>query len=66
MFDGAADAQQLVAQACMETRELLTPVLESAAGVKADLVSRGWSEVNAESVATAYVQGMLAKVFGAL
>lgn len=53
-----------VGQACMQARDLLGPVLESAEGVKADMVGRGWTEANAEGVALAYVQGMLRKVFG--
>jgi len=66
MLDGQPDPQQMVTQACMDTRELLAPVLESAEGVKADMVGRGWSAENAEAVAVSYVQGMLGKVFDAM
>ena len=55
-----------VAQACMQTRDMITPILESAEGVKADMVARGWSAANAETVATAYVQSMLTIALAAL
>ena len=53
-----------IAQACMQTKELITPILESAEGIKADMVSRGWMDVNAERVATSYVQAMLKTAIG--
>lgn len=53
-----------IAQACMQTKELITPILESAEGIKADMVSRGWTDVNAERVATSYVQAMLKTAIG--
>lgn len=53
-----------VGEACMQARDLLGPVLESAEGVKADMISRGWTPHNAEAVAVAYVQGMLRSVLG--
>lgn len=53
-----------VAQACMQTKELVTPILESAEGIKADMIGRGWSEPNAEKVATSYVQAMLKTAIG--
>ncbi|MFF2852702.1 hypothetical protein ACFVT5_41375 [Streptomyces sp. NPDC058001] len=63
--DEALDAmRQVVAQACMQTRDLITPILESAEGVKADMVTRGWSAANAEAVAAAYVQAMLKSSLG--
>lgn len=58
------DARQQIGQACMQARDLLGPVLESAEGVKADMISRGWTPPNAEAVAVAYVQGMLRSVLG--
>jgi hypothetical protein len=58
--------RQVVAQACMQTRDLIAPVLESAEGVKADMVARGWSAANAEAVATTYVQGMVTKALDAI
>lgn len=58
--------QQQVAQACMQTRDVISPILESAEGMKADMVSRGWTPVNAEAVATAYVQSMLQKALAAI
>jgi hypothetical protein len=64
--DQFGEARQQVGQACMQTRELLDPVLVSAEGVKADMIGRGWGEANAEAVATAYVQGMLKNVLGAM
>ncbi|WP_086559403.1 hypothetical protein [Streptomyces africanus] len=51
--------QQQVALACLQARSLITPILESAEGVKADMLGRGWSATNAEAVASAYVQAML-------
>lgn len=67
MSDRDALNQQvtLVANACLETKELIAPVLDSAEGVKADMVGRGWSEMNAERVATSYVQGMLKRIIEA-
>lgn len=63
MSDPVADAVvQQVAAACMQTKEAITPILDSAEGVKADMVGRGWSEVNAERVAATYVQSMLKRV----
>lgn len=64
MFDPEqTDAmQRQVAEACMQTRELIAPILESAEGVKADMVGRGWAESNAERVATSYVQSMLSRI----
>ncbi|MDX2800198.1 hypothetical protein [Streptomyces scabiei] len=64
MSDPSAIAamQQQVAAACMETKELIAPILDSAEGVKADMVGRGWAEANAERVATSYVQSMLKRV----
>ena len=56
--------RQQVAQACMQTRDLITPILESAEGVKADMVARGWSPANAETVAAAYVQSMQMTALG--
>ena len=53
-----------IAQACMQTKELITPILESAEGIKADMVARGWMDVNAERVATSYVQAMLKTAIG--
>jgi hypothetical protein len=53
-----------VAQACMQTKELVTPMLESAEGIKADMIGRGWSDANAEKVATSYVQAMLKTAIG--
>jgi hypothetical protein len=53
-----------VAAACMQAREVISPILESAEGVKADMVGRGWSEINAERVATSYVQAMLKTAIG--
>lgn len=63
--DPFAVGRQQVAQACMQTRDLLTPVLESAEGVKADMIARGWNDRNAEAVAVSYVQAMLKNVLGA-
>lgn len=62
--DQMAAMLQQVAQACMQTKELITPMLESAEGIKADMIGRGWSEVNAERVATSYVQAMLKSSLG--
>jgi hypothetical protein len=56
--------RQQVVQACLQTRDLITPILESAEGVKADMVARGWTAVNAEAVAVAYVQSMLKSAIG--
>lgn len=53
-----------VATACMQAKETIAPILDSAEGVKADMVARGWSEVNAERVATSYVQAMLKAAIG--
>lgn len=53
-----------VAGACMQATEVIAPILESAEGVKADMVGRGWSEINAERVATSYVQAMLKTAIG--
>ncbi|MFE7233892.1 hypothetical protein ACFVAF_25145 [Streptomyces sp. NPDC057596] len=53
-----------VAAACMQTTEVIAPILESAEGIKADMVGRGWSEANAERVATSYVQAMLKTAIG--
>lgn len=54
-----------VAAACMQTKEVISPILDSAEGVKADMVGRGWAETNAERVATSYVQAMLKRVIEA-
>ncbi|MET9445332.1 hypothetical protein [Streptomyces sp. NPDC006610] len=62
--DQMAAMLQQVAHACMQTKELVTPILESAEGIKADMVGRGWSEANAEKVATSYVQAMLKTAIG--
>ncbi len=62
--DHMAAMLQQVAAACMQTKELITPILESAEGIKADMVGRGWSEANAERVATSYVQAMLKTAIG--
>lgn len=59
---GAMLAQ--VAQACMQTKEMIGPILDSAEGIKADMIGRGWSEINAERVATSYVQAMLKTAIG--
>ncbi|MFS4103746.1 hypothetical protein [Streptomyces sp. PD-S100-1] len=65
MFEDAMAAMlQQVAAACMQAKELIGPILESAEGVKADMVGRGWSEANAERVATSYVQAMLKTALG--
>ncbi|MDR3081612.1 MAG: hypothetical protein LBV60_11925 [Streptomyces sp.] len=65
MFDDPVAAMlQQVAAACMQTKELITPILESAEGIKADMVGRCWSEANAEKVATSYVQAMLKTAIG--
>jgi hypothetical protein len=56
--------RRMVAEACMQTRDLITPILESAEGVKADMVARGWSPGNAETVAATYVQAMLKNAIG--
>ena len=66
MFDPEqlAVMQQQVAEACMQIRELIVPVLESAEGVKADLVARGWSQANAEGVAAHYAQATLRTALG--
>lgn len=53
-----------IAQGCMQATGLIAPILESAEGVKADMVARGWSEINAERVATSYVQSMLKTAIG--
>lgn len=53
-----------VAAACMQATEVIAPILESAEGVKADMIGRGWSEINAERVATSYVQSMLKTAIG--
>lgn len=63
MFDEEA-LQAQVAQACMTTRTVIAPVLESAEGVKSEMVARGWNPANAEAVASAYVQVMLKSVLG--
>lgn len=60
--DALAQQVTLVANACLETKELIAPMLDSAEGVKADMVGRGWSEMNAERVAASYVQAMLKRV----
>jgi hypothetical protein len=60
--DGQSQRVALVAQACMETTETIAPILDSAEGVKADMIGRGWGEGNAEQVATTYVQAMLKRV----
>lgn len=57
--------RQQIVHACLQTRDLITPILESAEGVKADMVARGWTPANAEAVAVAYVQSMLKSVLGA-
>lgn len=63
MSDPVVDAMvQQVAAACMQTKELIAPILDSAEGVKVDMVGRGWAEANAERVAAAYVQAMLKRV----
>lgn len=62
--DPMAAMLQQVAQACMQTKELITPILESREGIKADMIGRGWSEPNAEKVATSYVQAMLKTAIG--
>ena len=65
MPDGELDPmRRMVAEACMQTRDLITPILESAEGVKADMVARGWNPGNAETVAAAYVQAMLKTALG--
>lgn len=62
--DPLDEARRQIGQTCMQARGLLGPVLESAEGVKTDMIGRGWSPANAESVAVAYVQGMLRTVLG--
>ncbi|MBL3664549.1 hypothetical protein JL475_00615 [Streptomyces sp. M2CJ-2] len=62
--DALAAMLQQVAAACMQAKEMIGPILESAEGVKADMIGRGWSEANAEAVATSYVQAMLKTALG--
>lgn len=62
--DQLNEGRQQIGRTCMQARDLLCPVLESAEGVKADMIGRGWTPVNAEAVAVAYVQGMLRIVLG--
>lgn len=64
MDEMAAALVSQVAAACMQAKEVIAPILDSAEGVKADMVGRGWSEVNAERVATSYVQSMLKSAIG--
>ncbi|MEU6058021.1 hypothetical protein [Streptomyces sp. NPDC047097] len=48
----------------MQMRDVLTPILEAAEGVKADMVARGWSAQNAETVAAGFAQTVLRGVAG--
>lgn len=63
MPDNLDPMRQAVAQSCMQVRDLMSPILESAEGVKADMMARGWTAGNVETVA-AYVQSMLKAAIG--
>lgn len=50
MDDEVQRVSELVSHSLMNMKELLDPVLDSAEGIKADMVARGWSPQNAESL----------------
>lgn len=61
--DLIADAtrQQLAAR-LLQAQEALSPIYDAAEGVKADMISRGWSAQNAEAAALSWLQAALLAV----
>lgn len=62
--DGMEQANQALAHGLMQIKGPLNLVLDSAEGIKAEMIGRGWTPQNAETVALAYVQVALQKVLG--
>jgi len=44
--------------ALMEQENLIAPIYDMAGRVKGELISRGWTEANAESAVLAYLKGI--------
>lgn len=65
MSDDAAQARHALTNAMLEVNENLAPILDAAAGVKADLERRGWSPTAAETVATQWLVGAMSKIWSA-
>ncbi len=52
-------------EALMAAMSEMTPVLDAADGMRADLERRGWSPTAAESVAQQWLQGAIAHIWRA-
>lgn len=49
-----------LANALLTMQQQVEPIFDAADGIRADMEKRGWSPTAAESVALAWLQGMLA------
>lgn len=58
----AAVRHRLAAE-MLQAQETLAPIYDAADGVKADMISRGWSPQNAEAAALSWLQGVLPTAF---
>ena len=52
-----------LAAALMEGLQCMSPILDAADGMKADLERRGWSPTAAESAALSWLMGAMASVW---
>ena len=63
--DEAAKQRNEMAVALLEVSESITPILDSADGMKAEMERRGWSPTAAEQVALTWLLGMVNNTFRA-
>jgi hypothetical protein len=61
--DEAAKARHELATAMLQINEQISPILDAADGMKADMERRGWSPTASESVALQWLIGAMAQVW---
>lgn len=61
--DEAAEQRTQVANAMLLMGEQLTPVLDFADGMRADMERRGWSPTAAEQASLAWLLGMMSQIW---
>ncbi|WP_186783699.1 hypothetical protein [Streptomyces sp. CBG33] len=57
-----AEQREALAASMMDVRDLFTPIIDTAEGMRADLVGRGWTESVAEHIASTWLASMMTKV----
>lgn len=56
---GSDERRTFLANMMLEMTDVMTPIFDTADGMRADLENRGWSPTAAEAAATAWLTGAL-------